>query len=510
MPPSLTYHRTRLMLSEGASQINVPAIFEKGVWMPTVAADCDGSVHTYTITATHSGGYPGCSDPAEVSVPLVVTFPSASKGPCGTKDRGTCPAGTGAGGGGAGPGSGVGQPINVGSGDVTATLPLFSISQTPLPLGFSLTYHSSPLSYSTVSVPTPFGAGWTHPFNQVMKRIPDSSPSRLYHYTSDGREFEYTLNGAVWNASLPAELRGSVSQDTTNHHFVLTDLDGTVTRFFDDLAVAGPEGGWVSTTDRWGNAITGVYSGGNLVTVVDTENRSIALDYTSGVVTSISIPEAPLPRVWRFSSDTGSTLLFGIADPLRTTTDWRSFGYDGGNRLLSVKDDASKTLEGHTYDTLGRGVTSYSEGGNSSFVKVEYDTPVPSQTTVTHRIDQSTSQVSVFSLLYQGGRWLPTRIDGPCATCGGATGDTQSFTYWPDNHVYRATDGNGNVTEFGYNTDGNVMSMTEALGTSLERTTTWAYEYPAWPNFWTTRSVPSTTSGLRTTKREWGLARTRR
>ncbi|MBK9967145.1 MAG: hypothetical protein IPP07_20580 [Holophagales bacterium] len=75
MPPSLTYHRTRLMLSEGASQINVPAIFEKGVWMPTVAADCDGSVHTYTITATHSGGYPGCSDPAEVSVPLVVTFP---------------------------------------------------------------------------------------------------------------------------------------------------------------------------------------------------------------------------------------------------------------------------------------------------------------------------------------------------------------------------------------------------------------------------------------------------
>jgi hypothetical protein len=109
MPPSLTYHRTRLMLSEGASQINVPAIFEKGVWMPTVAADCDGSVHTYTITATHSGGYPGCSDPAEVSVPLVVTFPSASKGPCGTKDRGTCPAGTGAGGGGAGP-AGVGQP----------------------------------------------------------------------------------------------------------------------------------------------------------------------------------------------------------------------------------------------------------------------------------------------------------------------------------------------------------------------------------------------------------------
>lgn len=73
-----------------------------------------------------------------------------SSEPCGTPDRGSCPAG----GGGRAAGTGVGLPINVGSGDVTTTIPLFAIQQSPLSLAFELTYHSSALSYTSITVPT--------------------------------------------------------------------------------------------------------------------------------------------------------------------------------------------------------------------------------------------------------------------------------------------------------------------------------------------------------------------
>jgi len=416
--------------------------------------------------------------------------------PCGTPDRGSCPAG----GDGRAAGTGVGLPINVGSGDVTTTIPLFTVQQAPLSLAFDLTYHSSALSYTGITVPEPLGKGWTHPYNQLLVPIP--STNRLYHYTSDGREHEYTANGSVWAASRPAELRGTVTADAGTSEYRLTDLAGTVTAF--DQAT----GRWKSTRDRWGNAISGTYTSGSLTTLTDGAGRQLALAYSSGRLQSVTIPDTT-NRVWTFSSSGTPALLYSIRDPFHASGNpWRSLAYDGGNRLAAVSDDTPKLLEGHTYDAQGRGATSYSEGGQRNYVLVEYDTPLPGQRRVTHRIDSTTSQVSVFSLGYQGGRWLPTRIDGPCSSCGGASSDSQVFTYLADNHVETVTDGRGTLTHFGYDTSGNLTSMIEAEATSLARTTTWLYAYPAWPSFWTTKTEPSVVSGTRSTTRGWTAGET--
>jgi YD repeat-containing protein len=44
-----------------------------------------------------------------------------------------------------------------------------------------------------------------------------------------------------------------------------------------------------------------------------------------------------------------------VTKPDNTTV---SFVYDGQNRITAVKDSDGKILESHTYDVLGRGLTS--------------------------------------------------------------------------------------------------------------------------------------------------------
>jgi RHS repeat-associated protein len=387
-------------------------------------------------------------------------------------------------GGGPGPTPGVGEPVNAGSGDVAVTVPLFTLAQAPLSLTFGLSYHSgAPLFPGLVS--SPLGTGWSHPFAQTL-RAADPAHRILYQITGEGFESQYTQSGAgVWTASSPGELRGQVT--LTGGQYVLTDLDGMVTRF--DAAT----GKWLSTADRWGNALTGSYDGvGNLTGLSDSEGRQSALTYDGGLLAAITLPDG---EVWRFAYD-GSGNLAAIFDPLHAgTAPWRTFAYaadsHGVTRLLTeMRDDSGALLEGHSYDFADRGTTSVSEGGRR-LVTIEYNTPAAGQSRVKHTIDGTVSQLSIFNLTYGVGRFLPTRIQGNCATCSGASSDDQFFSYSADNHLLTKTDGNGHVTRYTYNADGNVLSMMEAAGTAVERTTSYRYGYAPWPNFRTEVDEPS-------------------
>ncbi|HZF07956.1 MAG TPA: carboxypeptidase regulatory-like domain-containing protein [Thermoanaerobaculia bacterium] len=432
--------------------------YENGSWDTGIDVACGG---TQTFTARI--GY------VVEPVQLTEAFDTKTlKAVC--PDRRDCPYG-------------VGKPVNPGSGDVAATVPLFTLAQAPLSLSFSLSYHSGTPLYPGL-VAAPAGLGWTHLFAQTL-RPTDATNRVLYHLTPEGFESEYTQSGVnTWIASSPGELRGTVT--LASGQFALTDLDGRVTRF--DAAT----GKWLSTTDRWGNTLSGIYdASGNLATVADAEGRQVTLAYVGGFLSSITLPDGP---VWRLIYDGPN--LAAIFDPLHPgATPWRSFTYaadsQGVIRLLTeVRDEAGALLEGHSYDAADRGTTSISAGGKDS-VTIEYDTPSPGQSRTTHEIDGTTSQLSIFSLTYGKGRFLPDRIQGNCATCGVATSDDQSFTYGPDNHVLSKTDGNGHLTRYTYNADGNVTSMTEAAGTAIERTTTYRYGYAPWPNFRTEVDEPS-------------------
>jgi YD repeat-containing protein len=462
-----------LYLGSATSPVDVLArsfiYFENGTWTTNVTVGCGESKGVsaqiaYLTTA-------GLFFPAEAHTELInVTGP-----PC--SDRRMCPVGAG------GAAAGAGRPINAGSGDVTLTVPFFTLAQSPLSLGFGLSYHSEMPRYPAL-VASPAGLGWTHPYAQTLRPV-DAVASSLYHLTAEGYESEYVREAdGSWIAASPGELRGRVV--AAGGQYQLTDLDGTTTVF--DAAT----GVWLSTTDRWGNALQGGFDGqGNLVSVTDAEGRQIQLAYSGGQLAQVTLPGG---ESWRLGYQ--GNVLTELFDPLHTGSQpWRTFGYvtdsQGVVRLLSAaRDEAGYLLEGHAYDLLDRGVSSVSEGGRDQ-VSFEYATPAGGQTRVTHAIDGVTSQVSVFTLTYGKGRYLPTEILGDCPTCGGATSDDQHFTYTNDNHVASRTDGRGFITQYAYNGDGNVTARTEALDTAQQRTTTYLYGYAPWPNFLTEVDEPS-------------------
>ncbi len=443
--------------------------FENGTWTTNVTVGCGESKGvsaqiTYLTTA-------GLFSPAEAHTDLInVTGP-----PC--TDRRMCPVGAG------GAATGAGHPINAGSGDVTLTVPFFTLAQSPLSLGFGMSYHSEAPRYPAL-VSSPAGLGWTHPYAQTLRPV-DGVASSLYHLTADGYESEYVLQAdGSWIAASPGELRGRVV--AAGGQYQLTDLDGTTTAF--DAAT----GAWLSTTDRWGNTLLGGFDGqGNLVSVTDAEGRQIQLAYSGGQLAQVTLPGG---ESWRLGYQ--GNVLTQLFDPLHTGSQpWRTFSYvadsQGVMRLLSAaRDEAGFLLEGHAYDLLDRGVSSVSEGGRDQ-VSFEYATPAGGQTRVTHAIDGVASQVSVFTLTYGKGRYLPTEILGDCPTCGGASSDDQHFTYTNDNHVASRTDGHGFITQYTYNGDGNVTARTEAIDTAQQRTTSYLYGYAPWPNFLTEMNEPS-------------------
>jgi len=312
--------------------------FEHGVWDTGIDIPC-GTTHSYQATISYRA-----SDNTLLSssTPLTSLPIAALPAPC--PDRHMCSAPSGA-----SPPVSAALPINVGSGDVMVTQPLFTISQDPLPLAFTLSYHSeAPIFPSLVS--SPVGLGWTHEYAQTL-RPEDGSNNRLYHITAEGYEHEYLriAPDSFWIPISPAELRGTITQPTSSE-YRLTDLNGTVTSF--DVAT----GHWNSTTDRWGNSITGTYTAGQLTTINDSEGRQIQLGYTSSQVT-ITLPNS---KTWKLTLSNG--LLTAVRDPIHVASDWRTYAYvndhNGVQRLLSsIKDDALKELEAHTYDTADRALT---------------------------------------------------------------------------------------------------------------------------------------------------------
>jgi RHS repeat-associated protein len=455
-----------LFLFRGSSELISRAFiyYEKGSWDTGVDISC-GETQPFTAFLSYTSA----------SGPVATQVAQDLAAAC--TDRRSCSAGTG------GPGAAVGAPVNVGSGDVSLSVSLFTVAQSPLALSFSLTYHSETPLYPAL-VSSPLGLGWTHPYAQTL-RPTDPAGTFLYHLTATGLESLYRRqDDGSWTAASPGELRGQVVLNGSR--YLLTDLDGTATSF--DAAT----GQWLGTQDRWGNALAGSYDGsGHLDAVTDSEGRQITLTYNGGLLTSVTLPDGSL---WRFGFS--GEELGAVFDPLHTaSTPWRTFAYQpdgqGAVRLLTaMRDEAGALLEGHDYDAKDRGTTSVSQGGRD-LVTLQYDTPSPGQTTVTHRIDGGTSQVSVFTLTYGVGRYLATRILGNCATCAGASSDDQSFTYSADNHALSRTDANGHVTLYGYNADGNLTSLTEAAGAAEERTSLFRYEYAPWPNFQTAIDEPS-------------------
>lgn len=206
-----------------------------------------------------------------------------------------------------------------------------------------------------------FGLGWT---SNVEDRIYVGGDHLVKHLKGSGSIWSYGFSGYSQDQSkveyLQAGPRNSgASAELDEANFTITLKSGEKKTFDRTL------GRLLSATDRNGNTTSLTYdSSGRLVTVTDPAARHLYFTYTQ-----ISVGQSTVSVVTSVSSDFGISFVYQYDTLARLTkvtapdSTFVTFNYTPTNLISSVADTNGRVLESHTYDSLGRGLTSSRAGG---------------------------------------------------------------------------------------------------------------------------------------------------
>lgn len=320
----------------------------------------------------------------------------------------------------------------------------------PLIIGFS---YNSVLYQSN----TGYGNGWTFAY-EIHYRLQNDS---IILFWADGREdiFKAAGGGAYKGET-------GVFDNLTQYEpgkFMVTKQDGTTYKF--DNASHKKV---TSVTNRNGNQLTMVYSGGKISSINTSSGKSVALQYNANShLTSVTDATLNPARSWTYEYD-GAGNLTKVTDPLGKQ---QRYKYYVNGPLVSVMDKNANEVN-----------IAYFEGfavseiiGCNKRLSFSYDT-VKLITVLTEYNPGAANQVTTFQYAKQGENiWLKS-YNGNC--CGYQV----ALEYDTNGNKIKETDANGNVTLFTYDAWGNITSLTDPLGQK--------YTYTYTPDF---KKVASTT-----------------
>ncbi|HEV8580240.1 MAG TPA: RHS repeat-associated core domain-containing protein [Thermoanaerobaculia bacterium] len=345
------------------------------------------------------------------------------------------------------------------------------------------------------------GKGWSHDHAERIVPAPDETHVWLLTRYGTFREFS-VLAGGVYTIVRPSDEYRQLTRTATG--WELRELDGGV-HVFDSTGL------WLRTVDRNGNATVGTYSSGRLASVSFPDGRSETYAYAGGgtgklaSITEVGLGGSPT-RPW-FYTWTGDNLT-RIDRPDGTA--WEFFytnagfpnnmtrmdlvGTDFAHRVeaawaLDAAGNVQKTWKGDPADPSTPGsmavdvyTFSYNQPGLPSLTTV-LD---PLGKTITYTIGRDAASIKP----------KLTRLEGDCPACGVGP-NSQMFYDFPAHPLLpsRSLDGKLIETQYQYNSRGRMISKTEAVGTSLARTTIWQYGNPSFPGFPTRIDMPSTSGG---------------
>lgn len=213
------------------------------------------------------------------------------------------------------------------------------------------------------SYPFMFGTGWRSTYEE-----------RLIFVSGDGYVKYLRADGSVWSFA-------PISLGTTSIYKAAAPADDTTTTITNGTpswtltAKSGEKrlfdattGALMSIIDRNGNATLLSYDSANrLATVTDAASRHLYFHYSDGSSTLVSSVTSDVGLSTAYAYD-GQGRLTQFTKPDNTSV---SFEYNAQSLITAVKDYDSKILESHTYDAVGRGLTSSRAGGVGS-VTVTY------------------------------------------------------------------------------------------------------------------------------------------
>lgn len=197
-----------------------------------------------------------------------------------------------------------------------------------------------------------FGSNWRSTYEERVYSGSGTSAGYMVYLKSDGGIWYFSTanQGATWTLASPSNSIATLI-NTNNQYWTLTFQSGEKRTF----SYSG--GSLTSIVDRNGNVTLVGYDGSNrLSSVTDPAGRHIYFGYAGQRVSSVT-------------TDVGISLgylydslgrLSQVTKPDQTVV---HFTYDGQSRITAVTDNEGKILESHTYDALGRGLTSSRAGG---------------------------------------------------------------------------------------------------------------------------------------------------
>lgn len=252
-------------------------------------------------------------------------------------------------------GPSAGQPINLSTGNTYITESDISIPGLGGGLNLARTWNSM-LPALQGSYAFIFGTNWRSTYEERL--ISNSSDGYLKYARADGSVWSFGLlslgSTTTYQTAAPANAMATITGINTDTNLVLTFKSGEK-RWFNNTS-----GLLTSIIDRNGNATQLSYdSSSRLAAVTDPAGRHLYFNYPSGSATLVSSVTSDLGVTLSYSYDAQGRLT-QVTKPDNTTI---SFAYDASSRITTVTDSNGKILESHTYDVLGRGLTSSRANG---------------------------------------------------------------------------------------------------------------------------------------------------
>jgi RHS repeat-associated protein len=329
-----------------------------------------------------------------------------------------------------------------------------------MPLAFSRTYRpSDPTSRS-------FGRGSRHVYDMDLWRPNISSYEGAAIILADGQRINYDcLNpDDPYLANLRfehTETPGPFYKST----FKWQGFSWWVTLLDGTVYEFGDNAPLQSIRDRYGNAIKLIRESGQhgkILKLISPHNRWIAFTYDGS--NRITQAKDNLGRTVGYEYD-GSGRLWKVTDAAGGVTE---YAYDASHRMLTVKDPRGITYLTNVYDANGR----VEEQTLADTGVYTFDYTLDGSGNVT-QTDMTDPEGRVQRLTFNGAGFALTVTDA----YGTALARTTTYTYQSgSNHLLTVVDPLSRHTEYTYDSLGNRLTATELVGTADEITTTYTYD----------------------------------
>lgn len=206
-----------------------------------------------------------------------------------------------------------------------------------------------------------FGPNWRSTYEE---RVFIGSDKYMKYARSDGSFWSFGFaGGTTYRVAAPANITAYLAMGPS--YWTLTFQNGEQ-RLFDNSS-----GRLIDIIDRNGNTTALLYdSVGRLITVTDPASRHLYFSYGNGSSYVVTAVTSDVGITVSYSYDSQGRLS-QVTEPDGSTL---SFQYDSNSFISAVLDSNGKILEGHTYDSSGRGLTSTRANGVDA-VSISYGTP---------------------------------------------------------------------------------------------------------------------------------------